>query len=55
MRGGAGKSRLAKGPEAVYRARQVTGLLIIGGMMVAFALVRAHWHEVFPTGWWRVW
>ncbi len=41
--------------ESIYRARQVTGLLIIGGLLVAFGLARANWHEVFPTGWWHVW
>ena len=43
------------GREVTYRGRQVVGLLILGGLMVAFALARANWHEVFPTGWWRVW
>ncbi len=51
----AGRSKFAKGSEAIYRARQVTGLLIIGGIMIAFALIRANRHEVFPTGWWHVW
>jgi hypothetical protein len=40
---------------AIYRSRQVTGLLIVGSLVLAFALARANWHELFPVGWWRVW
>ncbi len=38
-----------------YRGRQVAGLLIVGGLLVTFALARANWHEVFPAGWWHIW
>lgn len=41
--------------EALYRSRQVTGLLIVAGAVLAFALARANWHALFPTGWWRAW
>ncbi len=41
--------------ETIYRGRQVAGLLIIGGLLVTFALARANWHEVFPAGWWHIW
>ena len=39
----------------IYRSRQISGLLIVGGVMLAFALSRANWHELFPVGWWHVW
>jgi hypothetical protein len=46
-------------PEAdrvrVYRGRQVGGLLLLGGIFLGSALLRARWHDLFPTGWWHVW
>jgi hypothetical protein len=44
-----------KQKEALYRSRQVTGLLIVASLVLAFALARANWHNLFPTGWWRAW
>ncbi len=41
--------------DAIYRGRQVAGLLIVAGLLVSWGLLRANWHEVFPTGWWNVW
>jgi hypothetical protein len=41
--------------DAIYRSRQVVGLLIVASVVLAFAIVRASWHDLFPTGWWRVW
>jgi hypothetical protein len=37
------------------RKRQVYGLLLIAGVILAVALMRANLHDVFPRGWWRVW
>jgi hypothetical protein len=41
--------------DRLYRSRQISGLLIVGAAILAWALSRAHWHEVFPVGWWHVW
>jgi len=41
--------------EAIYRSRQVNGLLIVVGLILAFAVARANWHSLFPVGWWRLW
>jgi hypothetical protein len=41
--------------DAVYRGRQVSGLLLLGGILLAGALLRANWHNLLPTGWWHVW
>ena len=49
------KAPQARSIETTYRARQVTGLLIVAALIIAFSLARANWHEVFPSGWWRVW
>jgi len=43
------------GQREEYRSRQVAGLLIVAGAMLIFALFRANWLDLFPTGWWRVW
>ena len=48
-------SRPARTPEAAYRGRQVSGLLLLGGIVLSAALLRANWHELFPVGWWHVW
>lgn len=37
------------------RKRQVYGLLLIAGVILAVALLRANPHDVFPPGWWRFW
>ncbi len=39
--------------KSTYRSRQVAGLLIVAAAVLAFALARANWHEIFPVGWWR--
>jgi hypothetical protein len=41
--------------EQVYRRRQVIGLLLIAGVLLAIAMLRAPQHTVFPAGWWHVW
>ncbi len=38
-----------------YRGRQIAGLLVLGGGLLATALFRTHWYVLFPTGWWHVW
>jgi hypothetical protein len=40
---------------AAYRGRQISGLLLLGGILLTAALLRANWHDLFPTGWWHVW
>lgn len=37
------------------RKRQVSGLLLIAGVILVVALLRANLHDVFPPGWWRIW
>lgn len=37
------------------RKRQVYGLLVIAGVILAIALLRGNLHAVFPQGWWRTW
>jgi hypothetical protein len=39
-------------PERVRR-QQVIGILLIAAAILAFALFRADWHEIFPPAWWR--
>jgi hypothetical protein len=41
--------------DRLYRGRQISGLLLVGAAILVWALSRAHWHEVFPVGWWHVW
>jgi hypothetical protein len=38
-----------------YRGRQISGLLILGAVILTAALLRARWQDLFPTGWWHVW
>ncbi|HKO11954.1 MAG TPA: hypothetical protein VJV22_08300 [Acidobacteriaceae bacterium] len=35
------------------RRQQVVGLLLIATAIIVFALTRADWRVLFPTGWWR--
>ena len=44
---------LSAAESAYYRGRQVTGLLILGGLLLGAALLRANWGDLFPVGWWR--
>jgi hypothetical protein len=39
-------------PERVRR-QQIIGILLIAAAILAFALFRADWHEIFPPAWWR--
>jgi hypothetical protein len=41
--------------EQAYRKRQVFGLLLIAGVLLVIAFLRAPEHFVFPHGWWHVW
>jgi len=38
-----------------YRKRQIIGLLLIAGVILGIALLRAPAGTVFPHGWWHVW
>jgi hypothetical protein len=33
--------------------RQIAGLLIIAAVILVIALLRADWHVLFPSAWWR--
>jgi hypothetical protein len=35
------------------RQRQIAGLLILALLVLAIAVARAHWTDLFPAGWWR--
>jgi hypothetical protein len=37
------------------RRRQVAGLLILLGIVIAVSIYRAGIAQVFPRGWWHVW
>jgi hypothetical protein len=37
------------------RKRQIAGLLILLGIVVAAGIYRAGITQVFPRGWWHVW
>ncbi|MBW4026457.1 hypothetical protein [Acidipila rosea] len=37
------------------RRRQIAGLLLVAGVILAVALLRADPHVLFAPGWWRVW
>ena len=39
-------------PERLRR-RQVIGILLMAAAILAFALLRADWREIFPPAWWR--
>lgn len=38
---------------ALTRRRQALGLVLIAGLILLVALLRAPAHWLFPTGWWR--
>jgi len=37
------------------RRRQVRGLFLLAIVILIFSLFRAGLHNVFTTGWWRLW
>jgi hypothetical protein len=37
------------------RTRQIRGLLLLAAVVLVFILLRAGPHNVFPSGWWRLW
>ena len=42
------------GPEQDrLRRRQLIGILLVAAAILAVALMRANWHDLFPKGWWR--
>jgi hypothetical protein len=38
---------------ARLRRQQRIGILIVAAAILAFTLLRADWHNLFPQGWWR--
>jgi hypothetical protein len=38
-----------------YRKRQIIGLLLIAGVILGIAILRAPSGIIFPHGWWHVW
>ena len=41
--------------EKIERRRQIRGLLFLAFAALVFAILRAGAHNVFTTGWWRLW
>ena len=39
--------------HARLRRQQLIRILIIAAANLAFTLLRADWHNLFPQGWWR--
>jgi hypothetical protein len=35
------------------RRQQIIGILLVAVAILIFTLLRADWHNLFPTGWWR--
>ena len=35
------------------RRQQAAGILILAALILGLTLLRADWHGIFPTGWWR--
>ncbi len=48
---------MAANPQVTeqLRRRQITGLLILLGIVVAASIYHAGIAQVFPQGWWHVW
>jgi hypothetical protein len=42
-------------PFDQLRRRQISGLVILLGIVVAASIYRAGLAQVFPRGWWRLW
>lgn len=38
-----------------FRRRQAIGLIWIALAVLLFCAVRAGWHTIFLSGWWRLW
>ena len=45
--------RTRAGEAALTRRRQALGLLLLAGLILLIAVLRAPAHTLFPTGWWR--
>jgi hypothetical protein len=45
--------RPRKQRDVQLRQRQITGLLMLALAVLIVALVRAHYGDLFPRGWWR--
>jgi hypothetical protein len=39
--------------DVQLRQRQIAGLLLLALIVLIVSLVRAHWGDLFPRGWWR--
>lgn len=44
-----------RSPHHLERLRQIRGLLLLAFAAIVFAILRAGIHNVFTTGWWRLW
>ncbi len=42
------------GEAALTRRRQALGLLLLAGLILLIAVLRAPAHTLFPLGWWRL-
>lgn len=41
--------------ERTMRRRQAMGLIWIALAILLFSAIRAGWHAIFLTRWWRLW
>ena len=45
--------RPLKARDMQLRQRQIAGLLLLAVAVLIVALIRAHYADLFPRGWWR--
>jgi hypothetical protein len=45
--------RPLKSRDMQLRQRQISGLLLLAAAVLIVALIRAHYADLFPRGWWR--
>jgi hypothetical protein len=45
--------RSLKSRDMQLRQRQISGLLLLAVAVLIVALIRAHYADLFPRGWWR--
>jgi hypothetical protein len=45
--------RPSKSRDMQLRQRQISGLLLLAVAVLIVALIRAHYADLFPHGWWR--
>jgi hypothetical protein len=46
-------TRPVKSRDVQLRQRQIAGLLLLALAVLIVVLVRAHYGDLFPHGWWR--